>query len=325
MGFNTNLLPNEAVEIELLTDSWSELPHVPEASEALDPTWTAASPEQVLQGLYGYKYIVPVFRGRFAEALLCRALIKPGSLVVSNALFPTTRFHLENNGARIHELPPAPEVEADENASFKGDLDLARLRALLEGTEPVTAIYLEVCNNALGGHPVSLANLRAVHELASQRGVMVILDAARAFENAVHIQQREAGHAGRSLVSIVREMCSFSDACAASCTKDFPATRGGFMAVNDANLFTGLFDLTLAFGDGLESDTRKSLVRALALSPDHEQGPKGAQPAGGAAVENAATARGAGGFPGGRACGLRGCAGDAQPSASQRFSGAGVD
>ena len=273
VGNNTNLLPHKAIDIDLLTDSWSEISDVAIPSPQVDATWSEASLDQAIQGLYGYKYVVPVFRGRLAEAILCRALVVPNSIALTNALFPTTRFHLENNGVSVQDFVPGQAYAPDE--AFKGNIDTVWLQEALAAGGSISAVYIELCNNALGGHPVSMANLARVHQLASERGIPVILDAVRAFENAVLIRQREAGFGDRSLVSIVREICSHSDACASSLTKDFHCARGGFVAMNSDALCTGVFDLTLAYGDGLDRDSRRNLLRALAVSPESDAGPLG--------------------------------------------------
>lgn len=92
VGYNTNLLPDGAVALDLITDSWAEIPLPAAAPPAAGETVPEVA--DLLRGLYGYRYLVPVFRGRFAEALLARSLAGRPGIVVSNGLFPSTRFHL---------------------------------------------------------------------------------------------------------------------------------------------------------------------------------------------------------------------------------------
>jgi len=252
VGWNTNLLPHEAVQVDLLTDSWSEIPGAQTDEEIAQPT--AVQTEDVLRGLLGYRLFVPVFRGRFAESLLART-IRPGGIVVCNSLFPTTRFHLQSCGLDVREMACPQAFDASADAPFKGDLDTTALAELLFGPEgqKVRAVYVELAVNATGGHPVSAANLRAVRELTAQRGIPVLLDTTRAFENAELVRQREPGFAERSLGSIVRELCSYSDACAGSLTKDFRCCVGGYVGTNHMEMFVGVRDLTLAMGDGLDA------------------------------------------------------------------------
>lgn len=261
-GNNLLHVPAELIEIDLLTDSWAERGEVPPS-----PIGAANRPEDVLKPLYGFEHVVPVFKGRFAEALLTRAVLPRGGAVGTNALFPTALFHLGAVGAKpIH-------VGVDDGTGlaegpFRGDIDLSALERAFD-TEQLTAVYLELCTNGVGGHPVSMANLRAVHRLTRERKALLIVDAARAFENAALIRAREGGFEKRTLTSLVREMCSFADACTASLTKDFPSTSGAFIGVRSPELAASLTDLAvLAFGDGLLPPSRLNLARALLLDQE---------------------------------------------------------
>src|SRR5262249_20297102 len=98
--FNTHLLPHEHVEIDLLTDSWGEL-SAKERRSAGDPIQSA---EERFRQIYGYPHVLSVTRGRFAEALLAAALVRPGTTVACNALFPSTRFHAESRGATLVDI-----------------------------------------------------------------------------------------------------------------------------------------------------------------------------------------------------------------------------
>ena len=267
-GHNTMLLDPKAVGIDLLTDSWGELPTDWAEIEAADAG--GVQPEDALHGFYGYRFAVPVFQGRYAEALLAKALLTQKGAVVTNALFPTTRHHLQANGAELLEMPIPEAYDPCSEHPFKGNLDIEGLkRVLQEGG--VRAVYMELCVNALGGQPVSLANLSEVYALASGHRVPVALDVTRAFDNACLIREREAGLAGKSLSAIVRALCACSDACAASLTKDFVCPRGAFIGVNCEKLFVPLRDMAkLAYGDGLCAADRERMAAALFVSPEGE-------------------------------------------------------
>lgn len=270
---NLMLINPAAVSMDLHSDSWSEISRNPETP--LPPAPPGVQVETLLHSLYGYRYNLPVFRGRFAEGLLARVLLPKGGTVLTNALFPTTRFHLESSGAVLHELQIPEAYDAASEHPFKGNLDLEAVkRKLQEG--PVSAVYVELCVNATGGHPVSLAHLRALRELTASHRVPLVLDACRAYENAILLREREAELADRSLTDIVVAMCACSDACATSLTKDFPCRKGAFIGVNHEAMFVHLRDMVkLAYGDGLTGADRDHLATALSVPPESAAGAAG--------------------------------------------------
>ncbi|MFN8423163.1 MAG: beta-eliminating lyase-related protein [Anaerolineae bacterium] len=292
-GRNTLRLPNDAIAVDLQSDSWAERtrPHpasatsmstAPADAAASAPTADAAADVgNLLRARYGFAHAVPVYRGRFAEALLAKACITPGGTVLSNALFPTTRFHIESAGARVVEVGIPEADDLYDPHPFKGELDLVAVEAALAGgvgdddvkpgavQPPVQAIYVELCANAIGGHPVRLAHLRALRDLAAVHGVPLLLDATRAYANAALLREREPGQAGRPLADIVRDLCACGTACAASLAKDFVTAVGGFVGTNDAALYVAVRDLAmLAYGDGLRAGDRAAMAAALAVTPD---------------------------------------------------------
>jgi tryptophanase len=97
---------------------------------------------------------------------------------------------------------------------------------------------ITVTNNAAGGQPVSMANMRAARDVLSRHGIPLFLDVARFAENAWFIKTREDGYADRSLESIAQEMFSLADGCWMSAKKDALVNIGGFLAINDDELAT---------------------------------------------------------------------------------------
>ena len=266
VGYNTNLVPPDTIAAEMLTDSWHDLPS-PSSPEPCEPEGSDQS-KQMLQGFYDYKFFVPVFRGRFAEALLAKAVVKPGTTIATNALFPTTRYHIVSNGAKAVEIGIPEAYDVSSPHPFKGNIDIDAFRSLLN-SENVRAIYMELCVNALGGHPVSMENLRAVRSIASEHGVSVILDTTRVFENAEQVRELEPGFKNRSMLAIAREICANSDMCAASLSKDFLCRTGAFVATNNEDDFVQLRDLaTLGVGSGLKESDRRNISRSLRVSPE---------------------------------------------------------
>ena len=105
---------------------------------------------------------------------------------------------------------------------FKGDVDLGKLEEVIKtyGASRIPYISVAATVNLAGGQPISLGNMKAVGELAKRYGIRVILDAARVVENAYFIQKREPGCQERSIASIVKELCSYTDGCTMSAKKD---------------------------------------------------------------------------------------------------------
>jgi len=74
----------------------------------------------------------------------------------------------------------------------------------------------------------------------------------RIAENAFFIQQHEKGFAKKSVASIVKEICSYTDGATFSGKKDALVNIGGFLAVNDKDIFEEASNLVVVY-EGLHT------------------------------------------------------------------------
>lgn len=262
-GENVAMLPGARVRWDLLSDS---LQHHARAlarfeRSPFDPEADGEACEARCRDLFGFPHNIVLGQGRQAEALLARLLVRPGHAVPTNVAFPTTRLHQELCGGRSVSAAAARAFAPADGFAFKGDVDLDRLAEALRGE--VAYVCVECSVDGAGGHPFRLENLRAVRALAGERGVPLVLDATRIFENAVRIRDGEPGQKNRGVHAIVRELCGLADAMTLSLTKDFPTRVGGLVALRDATLYQHGLDFEMASGSGLTLGGRAEIAAAL--------------------------------------------------------------
>jgi tyrosine phenol-lyase len=259
-GYNTFLLRSADVYIDLLTDSgtsamsdrqWAGMMLGDEAYAGSNNFYRL---EKAIQDYYGYQHMVPTHQGRGAEHLLSQTAIKPGQFVPGNMYFTTTRLHHELAGGTFVDVIIDEAHDPSDEHPFKGNVDLKKLDALVQkvGADNVAYVSLAGTVNMAGGRPVSMENLRQLREYCNQHGIRIFLDATRMVENAYFIQDREPGYADKSIAEILKEFCSYTDGAWMSAKKDNLVNIGGWLAVNDYELFDALRNLVVVF-EGLHT------------------------------------------------------------------------
>ena len=259
-GYNTFLLKSEDVYIDLLTDSGtSAMSDQQWAGMMLGDEAYAGSAnfyhlEKVVQEVYGYKYMIPTHQGRGAENILSQVMIKKGDIIPGNMYFTTTRLHQELAGGVFHDIIVEEAHDSANYHPFKGDVDLNKLEALVKeyGADKIPYVCIAVTVNMAGGQPISMGNLKALRAYTENLGIKIILDMTRIAENAYFIQNREPGYAQRSIRSLVKEICSYTDGATMSAKKDALVNIGGFLALNNTDAYEEASNLVVVY-EGLHT------------------------------------------------------------------------
>lgn len=244
-GFNTFLLRSSDVYIDLLTDSgtsamsdrqWAGMML---GDEAYAGSVNFYNLEDAIREYYGYRHIVPTHQGRGAEHIISQLMIEEGDLVPGNMYFTTTKLHQELAGGTFRDVIIDEAHDPDSDHPFKANVDLDKLEDLIVeyGADRIPYVSIATTVNMAGGQPISMENLKKVRELTQEYGIPIIHDMTRVAENAYLIKKREPGYEERSIKEIVREICSLTDGATMSAKKDALVNIGGFLALNDDELF----------------------------------------------------------------------------------------
>jgi tyrosine phenol-lyase len=210
--------------------------------------------EEVVQSVYGYKYLIPTHQGRGAENILSKILISKGDIVPGNMYFTTTRLHQELAGGKFEDIIIDEAHDPDNEFPFKGNVNLNKLERLIKNYGAARIPYVSIATsvNMAGGQPISLENLKALRELTIKHDIRIIHDMTRVAENAYFIQQREPGYHDWSIREIIHEICSLTDGATMSAKKDALVNIGGFLAINDREVFEEARNLVVVY-EGLHT------------------------------------------------------------------------
>lgn len=244
-GYNTFLLRSSDVYIDLLTDSgtsamsdrqWAGMML---GDEAYAGSRNFYNLEEAIQKYYGYRYVVPTHQGRGAEHIISQLMIKEGDVIPGNMYFTTTKLHQELAGGTFADVIIEEAHDPESDHPFKANVDLDKLERLIEekGADRIPYVAIATSVNMAGGQPISLANLKEVRKLTNKYGIPIIHDMTRVAENAYFIKRREEGYKNTPIKDIVHEICSLTDGATMSAKKDALVNIGGFLALNDEELF----------------------------------------------------------------------------------------
>jgi len=244
-NYNLFNLKSDHVFIDLLTDSgtgamsdkqWAAMMTGDESYAGARSYYNMKS---AIKNILGFDNFLPTHQGRAAENVLFSVLVKSGDIVPGNSHFDTTKGHIEFRKAKAVDCTIDEAFDTELDHPFKGNVDLVKLESVLTTypKEQIPMIIITVTCNSSGGQPVSIANLRAVKQLAKKHGIPVCFDSARFAENAYFIKMREEGYQDKTIKEIVKEMYSYADMATMSSKKDAIVNMGGFIAMKDEELW----------------------------------------------------------------------------------------
>lgn len=281
--YNLFSLKSNQVFIDLLTDSGTGSMSDKQWSALMtgDESYAGARSFQELQAsvesITGYPYLLPTHQGRAAENVLFSVLVKEGMVIPGNSHFDTTKGHIEFRKAHAIDCTIDAAFDTENPYPFKGNIDLEKLEAVYKehGNEKIPFCLVTITNNTAGGQPVSLENIKAVRTLSNRYGIPVLFDSARFAENAYFIKTREEAYKDWTIKQICKEIFSHGDGMTMSAKKDGLVNIGGFIALNNEELyreasnFTIIYEGYITYG-GLSGRDMAALAVGLQESTEYD-------------------------------------------------------
>lgn len=267
-GYNVLRLQSSDVIFDLSTDSHSAPVSNKQLASLNTPEHTPLGfgksiNELILQlsNSLNYPNFILTTQGRTAEFCLDRMLVKDGQIIPSNTTFISTQYHQKIHGGIPINISCEEASDFNSNIVFKGNLSVEKLERLLEiNQDNISYISIELCSDAIGGYPVSLQNLKKIHDISRKYHIMVILDSTRILENALMIKEYEQGYEDWSIAKIVHEIGKYSDGCVLSLKKDFPTNIGGAIGIRSKELFYKLRDFNFNLGSDLPEEKIEAIL-----------------------------------------------------------------
>jgi len=251
-NYNIFKVDSEDIYIDLLTDSGTAAMSNAQWAAIMmgDESYAGARSfrrfEKVVKDIFRKEFVIPCHQGRVAENIMFSTILQKGQYVLNNTHFDTTRANTMHKGGIAVDFP-CPEAKSSEPLPFKGNMDCKRLEEFIkeQGAEKVAMVIMTVTNNSSGGQPVSMANIHEVSEIAHRYDIPFYFDCARFAENCYFIKRDETGYGNKPIPEIAHEMFDACDGVMMSAKKDGLANIGGFIALNDEELYGRLTELLI--------------------------------------------------------------------------------
>ena len=249
-GFNTFLLKNRDVFLDMLTDSGvnamseNQYAAMMQADDSYAGSETFYRLESVIQDVFGTKYFLPAHQGRACENIIAQTLVKPNSVALMNYHFTTTKEHIMVNGGIVEEIIGDEGLKVQSDKPFKGDIDIEKLNAAIKriGKDNICFVRIEAGTNLVGGQPVSMRNMREVSAICRKEGILLVYDASLLADNLYFIKMREEGFKDVEIKDIMREMAALADVTYFSARK-LGAARGGGIITSNTGLYMKMREL----------------------------------------------------------------------------------
>ncbi len=253
-GYNTFLLQNRDVFMDMLTDSGTnamsdrQMASMMIADDAYAGSESFNRLYDAVKEILGTEYFLPAHQGRAAEHIISQAFIRKGDIIPMNFHFTTTKAHVDLAGGKVVELFTNDALEIRSDKPFKGNMDIPRLRELVRtvGKEKIPYIRMEAGTNLIGGQPFSVENMREVRKVADENGILIVLDISLVCENMYFIKMREPEFMDKTPAEILRTLCDLADIIYFSARK-ISCSRGGGIATKNRDLYLKMRDMVPLF------------------------------------------------------------------------------
>ena len=288
-GFNTFLLKNENVYMDMLTDSGvnamsdRQQASMLEADDSYAGSATFTRLENKLTEIFGTKYFLPTHQGRACENIISQVFVKPGTTVPMNYHFTTSKAHVTVNGGVVEELFIDEALNLNSTDLFKGNMDIDKLTALIEerGAENIAFVRVESGTNLIGGQPHSVENLKEVRAVCDKYNLKLVYDISLLADNLHFIKTREDAYKDKSIREITRELADQAHILYFSARKLGFARGGGIITNSEEDYlamreYITLYEGFLTYG-GMSVREMEAIAVGLEETMDEQyisQGPE---------------------------------------------------
>ena len=243
-GYNTFLLQNKDIYLDMLTDSGvnamseNQYASMLQADDSYAGSETYYRLETVLKDMFGMEHFLPAHQGRACEHIIARLLVKPDSVAVMNYHFTTSKAHISAMGGKVEEIIIDEGLKINSSFPFKGNADINKLHEAISrlGKEKISFVRMEAGTNLIGGQPVSMENMRQVSKICREAGIPLVYDASLLSDNLYFIKVREPEFKDVDIIDITREIGALMDVVYFSARK-LGAARGGGILTSDQGMF----------------------------------------------------------------------------------------